>query len=111
MVDTKFTPGPWVVGYLKGDVGVADDGKTGGYAKLFDVRGWGYLTGKGHGGLGLSEGEARVIQDANAHLIAAAPELYEACREALIMLKHLNVTGSLIDQVNSALAKARGEQP
>lgn len=43
--------------------------KIGGPAKVFDVRGWGYLTGKGHGGLGLSEDEALAIQTANTTLI------------------------------------------
>lgn len=32
--------------------------------RFLDVRGWGHLTGKGNGGLGLSEEEATVIQDA-----------------------------------------------
>jgi hypothetical protein len=71
------TPGPWKVGYRSIDVGCENE-KAGGYAKLFDVRGWGYLTGHGHGGLGLDELAAYAIQKANARLIAAAPDMLEA---------------------------------
>lgn len=109
MSETKFTKGPWVVGYLKSDVGVADDGKTGGYAKLFDVRGWGYLTGKGHGGLGLSEGEASAIQDANAHLIAAAPELYEALTDVLGLIPQEYEESPMVAFAKAVLTKAKGE--
>ncbi len=45
---------------------------------------------------------------ANAHLIAAAPDLYEACFEALAFMELTNVTGSLPDQLRTALNKARG---
>lgn len=48
------------------------DSPKGGDVKLFDVRGWGFYTGKGHGALGLSETEARAKQDANADFAAAA---------------------------------------
>lgn len=111
---SEFTKGPWKVGYLKNDVGVADDGKTGGYAKLFDVRGWGYLTGKGHGGLGLDYDAAVKIQEANANLIAAAPELYEALYR---LVRDCEIAGlqeqvgfdCWISMANAALAKALGK--
>ena len=52
---------------------------------------------------------------ANAHLIAAAPELYEALER---MEKHFRILppkhdgeGSVFAQATAALAKARGEQP
>jgi hypothetical protein len=45
---------------------------------------------------------------ANAHLIAAAPDLYEACDEALAFMELTSVTGSLPDQLRAALNKARG---
>jgi hypothetical protein len=37
-----------------------------------EVRGWGYLTGKGVGALGLSDKQAEVIQDATGKLLAAS---------------------------------------
>lgn len=52
---------------------------------------------------------------ANAHLIAAAPDLYEAleqCRSELksILLQYDNTTPSYgLDLANNALDKARGE--
>ena len=67
----KATPGPWMVGYHHYDI-VCTNVRIGGEAKLFDVRGWGYLTGTGHGGLGLTRHEASEIQKANATLAALA---------------------------------------
>lgn len=51
---------------------------------------------------------------ANAHLIAAAPEMYEACQAAKILLAALtrptDPDASLIlEMIDDALAKARGE--
>jgi len=91
MSDAKFTKGPWMAWQPRGDESVP-----------VRTDGLGITIAYAHQG-------AITNARANAHLIAAAPELYDACCEALIMLKHLNVTGSLIDQVDSALAKARGE--
>ena len=39
--------------------------------RIVDVRGWGYLTGKG-GGLGMSEDQAEKIQDRIGEQVAAA---------------------------------------
>ncbi len=43
----------------------------------------------------------------NAHLIAAAPELYEACEQALH--NSLDLPNFVVDVLEKALAKARGE--
>lgn len=50
--------------------------------------------------------------DANAHLIAAAPEMYEMLDEVLNVLGHeLNPTNkSYIKAIKELLAKARGEK-
>ena len=58
------------------------------------------------------------VMEANANLIAAAPELYEACDECLHALRTLIVHGELSDgsidylekKLNAALDKADGEQ-
>lgn len=44
----------------------------GGETRPIDIRGWGYLTGKGHGGLGLAYDEAVVIQERWAERIVRA---------------------------------------
>jgi hypothetical protein len=85
---SSHTPGPWAVGYRAIDV-VCVNAKCGGTAKLFDVRGWGYLTGTGHGGLGLPDDEAYEIQKANARLAAAAPDLVAAATFAKAALEAL----------------------
>lgn len=41
-----------------------------GDSHVLDIRGWGELTGKGHGALGLPEAEATAIQDARAELFS-----------------------------------------
>ena len=66
---TPHTPGPWRVTPIA--IAVFAD-----QMKICDIRGWGYLTGVG--GLRLREDQAIAIQEANANLIAAAPELLEA---------------------------------
>jgi hypothetical protein len=67
------TPGRWKVGYRALDV--LGPNEKGGDMKICDIRGWGYLTGKGAGALGLEHATALAVQEANARLIAAAPEL------------------------------------
>lgn len=79
-MEVKHTPGPWAVGYRGLDI-VCVNEKIGGTAKLFDVRGWGYLTGHGHGALGLDAATAEKIQKANATLAAAAPDLLQHLKD------------------------------
>jgi hypothetical protein len=73
----RHSPGPWKVGYRALDVMAESHVSGKGPMKVCDIRGWGYLTGKGHGALGLPQEEAAAIQYANAALIAASPALYE----------------------------------
>lgn len=65
-------------------------------------------------------GEFGKEQEANAHLIAAAPCLYEACRQAQFELEHFRLSASAdeleliedaMNKIAEAMAKARGEQP
>ena len=71
--------------------------------KICDIRGWGRLTGSGHGGLGLSHDEAKAIQIANANLIAAAPDMLEA-------LEKMVAGGGVWTDAREAIAKAKGEK-
>ena len=90
MNDTSWTPGPWYVpkarGYAHGPVDKND----------VPVVTW--------------TGMARPRQEngmANAHLIAAAPDLYDALLLAMQSIHPGNGTDLAV--CNAALAKARGE--
>lgn len=75
------------------------DGQKGGPTHVLDVRGWGYLTGRGHGALGLTEDEGIAAQRAvQAYVVAswnALPALINqiegmraACEDALRFLEN-----------------------
>lgn len=94
MSDTKFTPGPWEYddsGYLTVDMDRC------------------IMKGELCIALATWDGGMKP-RDANARLIAAAPELLEALENALFVLE---ATGGGYDYVTSsvrrAIAKARGE--
>ena len=102
MADPKFTPGPWEtdapydfvtqVWGRGGKVQVAD----------LDIPG---------------DSLCSEEQEANAHLIAAAPELYEALEDALAVLRVYQNDGAVVSHrgqgigviCDEALALARGE--
>lgn len=96
------TPGPWAVGWRALEVTAAD-----GQMKICDVRGWGYLTGKGS--LSLDYDRAVAIQTANASLIAAAPDMLEALEKALPWLTICDDRRSdaALRMCEAAIAKAR----
>lgn len=84
-----FTPGPWeaITGcgspfiYAKGPKN--HPSMAGAQVRIADVRGWGwlqYLPG---------DGEGERMQDANARLIAAAPQLHSHLKEAIRFLEPL----------------------
>ena len=86
-METRFTPGPWRVGY-DGTVCASDYRSTGICSMLGTLR--------------------NKSVKADALLIAAAPEMYEALREAR---EHLRVDGSrkMGRRIDELLAKARGD--
>lgn len=73
---TEHFPTPWHVDPHSGSIYAADVPK--GSPRVADMRGWGYLTGKGHGALGLPETEAIAAQKANAAFIVKAVNSHEA---------------------------------
>ena len=107
MSERKWTPGPWVVYDFPGTYWPGID------AKLTSIITWGEFE-ETNGVQGNSLEEAK----ANAQLIAAAPDLYEALEQArdtileLINARNSEAEGSDEDWVggiNAALSKARGE--
>lgn len=109
---SAHTRGPWAVGYEALDVMAPNVER--GPMKVCDIRGWGYLTGKGHGALGLPKAEAKAIQEANAALIAAAPCLLKALRKAANFIR-CNGDGpndqELYDEVTSTIRRAALSAP
>jgi hypothetical protein len=110
-MSAKHTPGPWKLNTARmGD-------------KLLD---W-HIAADPHGSslpvcLSDKYSEFRNAEQeiANAHLIAAAPELLEALKDAVSMLDDLKFRsdadqeGAVTEQIreaNSAIAKATGDQP
>lgn len=119
MADTKFTPGPWRVAHDHPDPlhakGIA-------YIRPVEQRPYPYddeiavVYGTSH--------ESHPHRAHNAHLVAAAPELYEALaqitdvyaamREILSSkypLEGWSAESMTLDRARNALAKSRGEQP
>jgi hypothetical protein len=101
--DAKFTPAPWRRGSLESYN--AADGRPHRYV----YRGDNESTRTRicvEGGVGEN---GKVFDcDADAALIAAAPDLYAAVRDLLYMVS--NADSEIIDKARAALAKARGDK-
>lgn len=101
----KHTPGPWKVSqpsYWIDAPNCCDRGPM----HVADARGWGHLTGKGHGAHGMEHKAAIAIQEANARLIAAAPELLDACKFAFAAMTTEGGRERARDVLVAAIAKA-----
>lgn len=115
MSDTKWTPGPWVIDPATRPAEVCTI--HGLSVEKTDGQGWAYVRGElGYWGADHDE------QMANAHLIAAAPELYEAltaferAQELWLPIEvaeeragEAEALHALRWKMLAALAKARGE--
>lgn len=67
-----------------------------GCARVADLRGWGYLTGKGYGALGLSDDDGIAAQRANAELIVKAVNSHDAlvaAMESIAGWRKVNISG------------------
>jgi hypothetical protein len=101
MNETKFTPGPWKAirdplhyGSLSTVYAGSTEEKAGiGAQMLVQVGGWSNPT----------------EQEANAHLIAAAPELYTVLNQIATDIEAQGVLIEWHQAALAALAKARGE--
>lgn len=90
----RFTPGPWAI-----NTGAEDDGV---YVYIEEIE-------SPHGMVAWARdiGDELVTTEPDAHLIAAAPELYEALECVLRVADRQTVE---FDAARAALAKARGER-
>lgn len=109
MSENKFTPGPWY--YSRWD----EHGRTSFYVAQQD--GAPYTPSYSDVGRLICEtvdGERVAIQEANAMLIAVAPELLEALEEAMSMLGSRLIKDTFgydwHEKASAAIAKARGQQ-
>jgi hypothetical protein len=85
------TPGPWEVDKFTYWITASNVAK--GPMHVADIRGWGYLTGKGDGALGMEYDAAVEVQKANARLIAAAPDMLDALRNVQKLIAEAAMTG------------------
>ena len=106
--ETKHTPGPWRI---------SDTGEIYGAGDIH-AHGRLYPAVRGHGQVSSRSFTSRVCvvegspelegPAANARLIAAAPELLEACK-AVMRLDYLHEHNALAKQVEAAIRKAQGD--
>lgn len=118
VITAPHTPGPWAADDLSLHVTTVGDPYGYGPMMIANVRGWGHLTGRG--ACSLDDDAAIAIQQANARLMAAAPELLAALKEVVIEYgpwhevgcpcdDTCDCTGKPIhDRINAAIRKAEG---
>lgn len=101
----KHTPGPWqwIV-----------DRWNGGYSALAASNGGDVLRplhkNDGDSGAAWFEGDES-LREANARLIAAAPDLLDACKDALALLEDVDAAdGCIGDALRAAIARATGDE-
>jgi hypothetical protein len=107
MADVKFTPGPW-----RADVGADDTQIVVPREKhiRLGVEGEWTLARLDHFEWDFDEDEiARCELKANAHLIAASPDLYEALKLLRGCVSTVLTPFEATNAADAALAKARGE--
>lgn len=101
MSDTKFTKGPWVAT-------LDEDGYEASVVTSCGIE-WDIATVICDPGYNSTGGDVEAIN--NAHLIAAAPDLYDACAEFIRKCDSGTARSTAsYKQMTYALAKARGEK-
>ncbi len=112
-VTASHTPGPWMVdGFLTTIIWTEGHPYKNGPMRIADVRGWGHLTGAG--ACRFPEEKAVAIQEANARLIAAAPELLTALQAVIASgcpnAKEHPIMKAAWERGEAAIAKAVGSE-
>jgi len=108
MNDTKFTPGPWEASIRTGCFSVFPKDATPNCLAGADSEAIVFQSGRSDD----RPYNYRLLtdeQEANAHLIAAAPEMYEALVIAQGYLRTCGDCEAGVDYLQEVLAKARGE--
>ena len=97
---TKFTPGPWYVG-----TGTYEDRNIYSVASVTDDEGFTYQPI-----VASAEDDGIKCWDANARLIAAAPELLEALKWMVLRTEEGGyLDGKCLEEARAAIARATGE--
>ncbi|MGB1281005.1 MAG: hypothetical protein ACPG5V_13675 [Vibrio cyclitrophicus] len=94
MSEAKFTKGEWIVDYDNCDYGSGEWYIVGNARVEFSYR---------------ATSEEKEEAKANAHLIAAAPEMYSELDELSGIIRRMGVE-SASDRIDQLLKKARGEK-
>ena len=109
VTERKWTAGPWhLPHFAKPNVNcqceyiLAEHGGMGAIAAV-------YCSGDGDEWMKNGDNPKFIEAVANAHLIAAAPDLYEALEANVDAMDNLGISGGAMDAARAALAKARGE--
>lgn len=104
MSQTKFTPGPWATKSAR----IPVDGEFD-WCVSTSIDGADYVIAEAFGRVAE---QIRPNAEANARLMAAAPELYEALEELLQDIQQYEAwqrPARAVDVARAAIAKARGE--
>lgn len=101
MPETRFTRGP-----LEVRKQVMGEGSSPDYGIIADGR---YVIAEVFGYVGAGPENPRVgTAVADAHLYAAAPDLYEACAAVLASREYIHLEDSVIGMLRAAVARADG---
>ena len=115
----QHTPGPWRVHGINKETGSISIGPVGGLYVIADVTNAAsfgeMLAGAMKRGSGRFDQKDGHTQWANARLIAAAPELLAALKEARLQIEYLDAkfqptgtSANVLARIESAIAKAEG---